>query len=187
MLYFNLSTLQDFLSSQSNDPVKKHETAKERPRLILSPINWNQSQNLITKKTAYCSPPLLLSLPFSPAAETEPRAGAMAYHILALPWIVSHNIDKGHLECMLYVFIGKYERNLKSDSVRIIAVKKRVQRCSRYQDQLILCGTFKSHSSSTATFLQSLLPHTSDSGPLIPQSCNEFKKAFNRPACLDLH
>ncbi len=53
--------------------------------------------------------------------------------------------------------------------------------------QPILCGTFKSHSSSTATFLQSSFPPHLGQWALIPQSCNEFKKAFNRPACLDLH
>lgn len=62
-----------------------------------------------------------------------------------------------------------------------------MKKVSRYQDKLILCGAFKSHSSSTAIFFQSSLPHTSYSGALIPQSCNEFKKAFNHPACLDLH
>lgn len=55
---------------------------------------------------------------------------------------------------------------------------------SRYQDSPILCGTFKSHTRYFPSIIA--FPHPGRRA-LIPQSCNEFKKAFNRPACLDLH
>lgn len=99
---------------------RKNEMLKLLKSSLLSPANYNQGQNLIPKIQAYCSPPLCLPLPFSPAAKTEPRAGEVAFHFLALPRIVRLIIyTKGTLSACFMFIVGKNEeRNLKSEGVR---------------------------------------------------------------------
>lgn len=63
---------QYFRISYHPSPRRNTGAAKE---LILSPANCYQGQKLNPKIQAHCSASLLLSLPFSPAAKTEPRAG----------------------------------------------------------------------------------------------------------------
>lgn len=65
----------------------------------------------------------------------------------------------------MFIIGENEEKNLKSERVQIITNKKQgvENECGlsrRYQDQLILCCTFNSHCSYTATFPQSSLPHT---------------------------
>lgn len=78
------------------------------------------------------------------------------------------------------------ESNLKGTNANKNRVQKSVhppQSGLRLADSL---WYFKISLFSTATFLQSSCPHTSYSGFCL-QPCNEFKKAFNCLACLNLH
>lgn len=85
------------------------------------------------------------------------------------------------------------KRNLKSfwsEKVLIITDEKRgvEDECSPSVDtgSHWFSVTFKSGSSSTVTSPQSLLPHTSDSGPWFPSPAMNLKRPSTAGACLNL-